>query len=96
MLAGGEGRRSGPERGTGIAIERVNPDLRGALARFIRSLHLETEGCLKTRCRTWTQLPGGVELVSIITKHSAEELEIAAGREVYAVIKATDIIVGSD
>lgn len=42
------------------------------------------------------ELPGGIELVSIITKHSAEQLQIAAGREVYALIKATDVIIGSD
>mgnify|MGYP003288516033 CR=1 FL=1 len=42
------------------------------------------------------ELPGGIELVSIITKHSAEQLKIAAGREVYAVIKATDVMIGSD
>ena len=42
------------------------------------------------------ELPGGIELVSIITKHSAENLQIAAGREVYALIKATDVMIGSD
>ena len=42
------------------------------------------------------ELPGGIELVSLITKHSAEQLQIAAGREAYALIKATDVIIGSD
>ena len=42
------------------------------------------------------ELPGGVELVAIITKHSAEELQIAVGREVYAVIKASDIMIGTE
>ena len=42
------------------------------------------------------ELPGAIELVSIITKHSAEQLQITAGREVYALIKATDVIIGSD
>ena len=42
------------------------------------------------------ELPGNIEVVSVITKHSAEQLQIAAGREVYAVIKATDVIIGSD
>jgi molybdopterin-binding protein len=40
------------------------------------------------------QLPGGVEVVSIITKHSAESLELAVGKEVYAVIKASDVMIG--
>jgi len=42
------------------------------------------------------ELPGNIEIVSVITKHSAEQLQIAAGREVYAVIKATDVLLGSD
>jgi molybdopterin-binding protein len=42
------------------------------------------------------ELPGGIELVSIITKHSAEELRIAPGREVYAVIKASDVMIGAE
>jgi molybdopterin-binding protein len=40
------------------------------------------------------ELPGGVEVVSIITKHSAETLELAVGTEVYAVIKASDVMIG--
>jgi molybdopterin-binding protein len=40
------------------------------------------------------QLPGSVEVVSIITRHSAEALELAVGKEVYAVIKASDVMVG--
>jgi molybdopterin-binding protein len=42
------------------------------------------------------ELPGNIEVVSVITKHSAEHLQIAAGQEVYAVIKATDVLLGSD
>ena len=40
------------------------------------------------------ELPGGVEVVSIITKHSAEVLELAVGKEIYAVIKASDVMIG--
>lgn len=40
------------------------------------------------------ELPGGVEVVSIITKHSAEALGLAIGKEVYAVIKASDVMIG--
>jgi len=42
------------------------------------------------------ELAGGVELVSIITKASAESLSLDRGREVYAVIKASDIMIGTD
>jgi molybdopterin-binding protein len=40
------------------------------------------------------ELSGGVEIVSIITKQSAEALELAVGKEVYAVIKASDVMIG--
>ncbi|MEN4041314.1 MAG: molybdopterin-binding protein [Anaerolineaceae bacterium] len=39
-------------------------------------------------------LPGGLEIVSVITKHSAESLDLAVGKEVYAVIKASDVMIG--
>ena len=42
------------------------------------------------------QLPGGAELVSIITKQSAKTLKIAKGKTVYAVIKASNVMVGVD
>lgn len=42
------------------------------------------------------ELPGGVEVVSIITKASAENLGLAEGKEVYAVIKATSVMIGVD
>jgi molybdopterin-binding protein len=39
------------------------------------------------------ELPRGYEIVSIITKASAERLNLAQGREVYAVIKASDVLI---
>lgn len=41
-------------------------------------------------------LSGGAELVSIITKVSADRLELAEGKEVYVVIKASDVMVATD
>ncbi|MGV2827672.1 TOBE domain-containing protein [Myxosarcina sp. GI1(2024)] len=38
----------------------------------------------------------GVEVVSIITKSSAEKLGLSAGKEAYAVVKATDVMVAVD
>ena len=37
-----------------------------------------------------------VELTSIITKVSADELELAEGREAYAVIKSNDIVIARE
>ena len=42
------------------------------------------------------ELPGGIEVVSIITKHSAEALTLAKGKEVYAVIKASNVMIATD
>ncbi|HTX73412.1 MAG TPA: molybdopterin-binding protein [Rectinemataceae bacterium] len=42
------------------------------------------------------ELPGGVEIVSVITKTSAEHLGLAVGREAYAVIKASSVMVAVD
>jgi len=42
------------------------------------------------------ELPGGTEVVSIITKASAERLNLAEGREVYAVIKASNVMIALD
>ena len=42
------------------------------------------------------ELQGGTEVASIITKDSAEGLGLAAGKEVYAVIKASDVMVAID
>lgn len=42
------------------------------------------------------KLPGGAEIVSIITKDSAESLELQVGKAVYAVIKASNVMVAVD
>ncbi len=42
------------------------------------------------------ELPGGAEIVSIITKQSAENLGLAKGKEAYAVIKASNVIIAVD
>jgi molybdopterin-binding protein len=42
------------------------------------------------------ELPGGVELTSVITKTSAENLSLGVGKEVYAVIKATNVMIAVD
>jgi molybdopterin-binding protein len=42
------------------------------------------------------ELPGGLEVVSIITKTSAENLGLAEGKEVYAVIKASNVMIAAD
>lgn len=42
------------------------------------------------------ELSNGVEVVSIITKDSSERLSLTVGKEVYAVIKASDVMIATD
>jgi molybdopterin-binding protein len=42
------------------------------------------------------ELPGGIEVVSIITKTSAENLGLVEGKVAYAVVKASNVMVAVD
>ena len=42
------------------------------------------------------QLPGGLEIVSVVTKTSTENLGLKEGKDVYAIVKATNVILGTD
>jgi molybdopterin-binding protein len=42
------------------------------------------------------ELADGIEVVSIITKDSAEQLELLAGKAVLVVIKASDVMIGTE
>ncbi|MFB6274749.1 MAG: molybdopterin-binding protein [Halothece sp.] len=39
------------------------------------------------------EIAPGVEVVSVITKSSAERLELTEGKEAYALIKSTDVAI---
>ena len=41
-------------------------------------------------------LPGGDEMVSMVTKESIENLGLKVGKEAYAIIKASNVILGVD
>jgi molybdopterin-binding protein len=42
------------------------------------------------------ELPGKMELVSVITKASAQTLKLKKGSAVYAVIKASSVMIATD
>ncbi len=42
------------------------------------------------------ELPGGAQVVAIITKSSAESLGLAKGKDAYAIIKASNVMIGVD
>lgn len=41
-------------------------------------------------------LSGGDEIVAIITKASSKSLKLIKGRKVYAIIKASSVMIGTD
>lgn len=42
------------------------------------------------------ELPGGAEIASIITRGSAESLGLSQGKDVYVVIKASNVMIAVD
>jgi len=42
------------------------------------------------------EIAPGIEVVSVITKSSAEKLGLAVGKEAYAVVKASDVMIATD
>jgi molybdopterin-binding protein len=42
------------------------------------------------------ELTGGGQVVSVITKESAENLELAVGKQVYTIIKASNVMIAVD
>ncbi len=42
------------------------------------------------------EIPRGAQIVSIITKKSAQNLRLSKGKNVYAVIKATNVMIATD
>lgn len=42
------------------------------------------------------ELPGGQQIVSVVTKASAANLQVQVGKEVYAIIKASNVMIGVD
>lgn len=41
-------------------------------------------------------IAGGTEVVAVITKGSADSMQLGVGKEVYAVIKATEVMIMTD
>ena len=53
-----------------------------------------TDGAVNTE--VVVELPGGQEIVSIITKSSAHNLGLSKGKNVYSIIKASNVILAVD
>jgi molybdopterin-binding protein len=50
----------------------------------------------KVNTEVIVELSGGLEMVSVITKESAENLGLAKGKDVYAVVKASNVMIAVD
>jgi len=72
-------------------IESMEVSARNTLKTTVKKV---VDGAVNTEVTL--ELAPGVELVSIITKQSAERLTLAEGKQAYAVIKSSDIIVAID
>ncbi len=64
---------------------------RNSLKGTVKAVH---EGAVNTE--VIIEVAPGVEVVAIVTKESAEALGLSAGKEAYAVIKASNVIVAVD
>jgi molybdopterin-binding protein len=64
---------------------------RNSLKGTVKAVH---EGAVNTE--VVLEVAPGVEVVSIISKASAEALGLAAGKEAYAVVKASNVILAVD
>ena len=47
-------------------------------------------------CEVVIEIPGGAEIVSIVTKNSVESLGLREGSQAYAIIKASNVMIGVD
>lgn len=64
---------------------------RNALRGRVKTL---TPGAVNTE--VVVEVAPGVEVVAIITKASAENLDLAEGKEVVAIVKASDVMIATD
>jgi molybdopterin-binding protein len=81
-----DGKRPSSRRRSAMKISARNM-LKGQ----IKSL---THGAVNTE--VVVQLAGGQEIVSVVTKASAERLGLSQGKEIYVVIKASSVMLATD
>ena len=64
---------------------------RNALKGIVKKV---TEGAVNSE--VVIELSGGQEVVAIVTRNSVESLGIAVGKEAYAIVKASSVMLGVD
>ncbi|MDR0981413.1 MAG: molybdopterin-binding protein [Methanocalculaceae archaeon] len=53
-----------------------------------------TEGAVNTE--VVIEIGGGQQITSVVTKTSAQNLGLAVGKEAYAIIKASEVMIGTE
>ena len=89
--------------GRGLAARGYERLSRSATFRLSQRMKLSARNVLKGRiikivdgavnCEVTLEIAPGVEVVAIITKASVQALELAVGRDAFAVIKASSVMV---
>ena len=69
----------------------INISARNVLRGTVKKI---TPGAVNTE--VVIELSGGTEVVSVITKQSAEDLGLAEGKEVHPIVKASNVMIAVD
>jgi molybdopterin-binding protein len=87
-------------------VKKVQINFSTLSAREVKVLKLSARNVLKGRVKSVqhgavnteviVEILEGVEMVSIITKTSAQRLGLREGKEVYAIVKASNVMLGID
>jgi molybdopterin-binding protein len=87
-------------------VKKVQINFSTLSTREVKVLKLSARNVLKGRVKSAqhgavnteviVEIPEGVEMVSIITKTSAQRLGLREGKEVYAIVKASNVMLGID
>jgi molybdopterin-binding protein len=78
-----------------VHFEKGPPDMKLSARNVLKGkINKLVQGAVNTE--VVLQLSGGDEVTAIITKESAKSLGLAEGKTAYAVIKASEVIIGVD
>jgi molybdopterin-binding protein len=87
--------RSGGSEGGGKKKSYLEVAMRLSARNILRGKIKElTHGAVNSE--VIIEIPGGTQIVSIITKKSAEDLGLKVGEEAYAFFKATNVMIAKD
>ena len=86
-----EDRLEGKSLKPGFALKTLKVSARNVLQGRVKQIILDM-----TSAEVTVEISAGVDLVATITRSSAEHLELSEGKDVYAVIKSSNIMIARD